>query len=109
MLPERLLFNNDNFTYEVNPSDSTFTTTEKPFTSAEPYTRNQVIVFFISVFITNELLLLPVYLLDEEINKWKEWNYNDGMILPQNLIYPYRQMRAGMPYGVNYIEPCIFY
>jgi len=40
LLHKCLLFNNDDATYEVNPSDSTFATTEKPFTSAEPYTRN---------------------------------------------------------------------
>jgi len=39
-------------------------------------------------------------MLEEQISEWEKWNYKDGMILPKRLTYPYRQKRAGMPYGV---------
>jgi len=38
---------------------------------------------------------------DDDIGKWQEWDYIQGFVLPTGLHRPYRQKRAGMPYGLS--------
>lgn len=38
---------------------------------------------------------------ENELNEWKLWNYEDGFVLKPNLTKPWKQKRAGLPYGLS--------
>ncbi|CAL8109591.1 unnamed protein product [Orchesella dallaii] len=38
---------------------------------------------------------------ESELKLWQKWDYDDGFVLPKTLERPYRQKRAGMPYGLS--------
>ncbi|CAL8070923.1 unnamed protein product [Orchesella dallaii] len=39
-----------------------------------------------------------------ELEQWQKWDYDDGFMLPKSIKKPYRQKRAGMPYGLSILE-----
>jgi len=41
---------------------------------------------------------------------WQKWDFDDGFVLSKTLQMPYRQKRAGMPYGLSIlVDPNIGY
>lgn len=38
---------------------------------------------------------------EEELRNWSTWNYEDGFVLGASTTRPWRQKRAGLPYGLS--------
>lgn len=36
-----------------------------------------------------------------EIKEWQNWNSEDGFVLGGNITRPWKQRRAGLPYGLS--------
>lgn len=37
----------------------------------------------------------------DEVKEWRKWNYDDGFVLQKTSTRPWKQKRAGLPYGLS--------